>query len=246
MLFYASVPFSLFFLLCILLVLCILLIKKKNSWLFTLDACDTSALEFTSDPASALTQVAPRKVFRFLAVWRGGGRRVGRAAAAAAGGRSTKVTAKRDEVSSSEPPHTTPRSSQGKGRRSRSTRKSSTEAKGSLTSEETGSSASPHSEVLHEAKGHEPAGLSVERISPKREKLLQQRAERMQQRDFSGANPVPSFLIELVTQHPSIRKMGMHERMDLACVKWDALSLEDRKKYVMNPLKGILPEADDL
>lgn len=78
------------------------------------------------------------------------------------------------------------------------------------------------------------------------EKKVLKKAERMRDRDLSGDYPVPSFVLELLKLHPSIRKMGLRERIDFLCSKWDLLSKAERKIYVRNPLKGLIPEADEL
>lgn len=83
-------------------------------------------------------------------------------------------------------------------------------------------------------------------MSAEAEQVVLKRAKRIQERDLSGNHPVPSFFLELLKLHPSIRKMGVRERVDFACAKWDTLSAEKRKEYVRNPLKGIIPEADHL
>lgn len=83
-------------------------------------------------------------------------------------------------------------------------------------------------------------------MSEELEKKVLKGAERMQDRDLSGDYPVPSFVLELLKLHPSIRKMGLRERVDFLCSKWNLLSITERKVYVRNPLKGIIPEADEL
>eukprot|EP00796_Vickermania_ingenoplastis_P009801 gene9801-6878_t len=71
------------------------------------------------------------------------------------------------------------------------------------------------------------------------EKRVLKRAKRMQDRDLSGEDPVPSFVLELLKKHPSVRRMGVRERVDFACSRWDQLSTEERKAYVSNPLKEV-------
>lgn len=83
-------------------------------------------------------------------------------------------------------------------------------------------------------------------MSEELEKKVLKSAERMRDRDLSGDYPVPSFVLELIKRHPSLRKMGLRERIDFLCTKWDLLSIAERKVYVRNPLKGIIPEADML
>ncbi|CCW67493.1 unnamed protein product [Phytomonas sp. Hart1] len=65
-------------------------------------------------------------------------------------------------------------------------------------------------------------------------------AERMQTRDLSGDVPVASFAYHILKTHPSVRSMGLRERMDFLCKRWEALSEKERLSYLNHPLKGLL------
>ncbi|AAZ13081.1 uncharacterized protein TEOVI_000913600 [Trypanosoma equiperdum] len=65
-------------------------------------------------------------------------------------------------------------------------------------------------------------------------------AERMQRRDITGEVPVASFAYEILKSHPSVRQMGLRERMSFLCDRWERLSDRQRKAYLDNPLKGLL------
>lgn len=80
----------------------------------------------------------------------------------------------------------------------------------------------------------------------KEEEAIMSRVKKIQERDLSEGNPVPSFFLELLKKHPSLRRMGLKERIGFACTRWDALTPQERKGYVQNPLKGIIPEANQL
>ncbi|KAG8349144.1 hypothetical protein TRVL_00015 [Trypanosoma vivax] len=65
-------------------------------------------------------------------------------------------------------------------------------------------------------------------------------AHRMQQRDLTGEVPVASFAYEILKSHPSVREMGLRERMAFLCDRWERLSEKQRKVYLDDPLKGLL------
>ncbi|KEG07163.1 hypothetical protein DQ04_10691000 [Trypanosoma grayi] len=67
-----------------------------------------------------------------------------------------------------------------------------------------------------------------------------QLAHRMQQRDLTGEVPVASFAYEVLRAHPSVRQMGLRERMSFLCERWERLSQKERKSYLDDPLKGLL------
>nr|CCC92100.1 conserved hypothetical protein [Trypanosoma congolense IL3000] len=71
------------------------------------------------------------------------------------------------------------------------------------------------------------------------EKVLQF-AQRMQQRDITGEVPVASFAYEVLKAHPSVRQMGLRERMSFLCDRWERLNEKQRKAYLDDPLKGLL------
>lgn len=98
-----------------------------------------------------------------------------------------------------------------------------------------------HLELEHDDPSARPLYMTEEL-----EKKVLKKAERMRDRDLSGDYPVPSFVLELLKLHPSVRKMGLRERIDFVCSKWEVLTKAERKAYVRNPLKGLIPEADEL
>ncbi|CCW65077.1 unnamed protein product [Phytomonas sp. EM1] len=77
-------------------------------------------------------------------------------------------------------------------------------------------------------------------MSEELEKKVLSMAERMQVRDISGEVPVASFAYEILKTHPSVRKMGLRERMHFLCRRWEALSEKERLSYLNHPLKGLL------
>lgn len=77
-------------------------------------------------------------------------------------------------------------------------------------------------------------------MSEQREKEVLKLAERMQRRDLSGDVPVASFAYEIIQKHPSVRMMGLRERMDFLCSRWDRLPERKRLTYLNDPLKGLL------
>ncbi|EPY36253.1 hypothetical protein STCU_00678 [Strigomonas culicis] len=77
-------------------------------------------------------------------------------------------------------------------------------------------------------------------MSKEREEEVLHAAERMQGRDLSGEFPVASFAYEILKAHPSVREMGLRERMDFLLTRWNKLSDKQRLKYLNDPLKGLL------
>ncbi|ORC89155.1 uncharacterized protein TM35_000131590 [Trypanosoma theileri] len=65
-------------------------------------------------------------------------------------------------------------------------------------------------------------------------------AQRMQSRDLTGEVPVASFAYEVLRAHPSVRQMGLRERMAFLCDRWERLSKQQRQTYLDDPLKGLL------
>lgn len=95
------------------------------------------------------------------------------------------------------------------------------------------------------ADGEAPTYLSSHTARPaymseEREKEVLSLAERMQIRDLSGAVPVASFAYEILKCHPSVRDMGIRERMDFLCRRWDKLGEKKRLEYINDPLRGLL------
>lgn len=77
-------------------------------------------------------------------------------------------------------------------------------------------------------------------MSREREQEVLASAERMQSRDLSGEVPVASFAYEILKVHPSVRSMGLRERMDFLCIRWNKLSKLKQLEYINDPLKGLL------
>ncbi|EPY43094.1 hypothetical protein AGDE_00829 [Angomonas deanei] len=77
-------------------------------------------------------------------------------------------------------------------------------------------------------------------MTEEREKEVLQLAVRMQGRDVSGEVPVASYAYEIIQKHPSVRAMGLRERMDFLCTRWDKLSRKEKLKYLNDPLKGLM------
>jgi hypothetical protein len=77
-------------------------------------------------------------------------------------------------------------------------------------------------------------------MSAEREQHVLEMAERMQQRDLSSEVPVASFAYEILKAHPSVRSMGLRERMDFLLLRWAKLNKSKKMDYVNNPLRGLL------
>ncbi|KAH9593351.1 hypothetical protein LSM04_001205 [Trypanosoma melophagium] len=76
--------------------------------------------------------------------------------------------------------------------------------------------------------------------SRRSEEEVLQLAQRMQMRDLTGEVPVASFAYEVLRAHPSVRQMGLRERMAFLCDRWERLSKQQRQTYLDDPLKGLL------
>ncbi|EAN86416.1 hypothetical protein C3747_21g150 [Trypanosoma cruzi] len=87
--------------------------------------------------------------------------------------------------------------------------------------------------------GTTATGLRSRRNKRSDEEVLQL-AQRMQRRDLTGEVPVASFAYEILKAHPSVRQMGLRERMSFLCDRWDRLRKEQRQVYLDDPLKGLL------
>lgn len=112
------------------------------------------------------------------------------------------------------------------------------EAQEETTSAHRGSSAEvvdDEAEEQLEAISPRPAYMSVER-----EKEVMRMAERMQGRDLTAEVPVASFAYEILVAHPSVREMGLRERMDFLLLRWNKLSKKRKTEYINDPLKGLL------
>ncbi|KAG5478537.1 hypothetical protein LSCM4_04770 [Leishmania orientalis] len=77
-------------------------------------------------------------------------------------------------------------------------------------------------------------------MSAEREQEVLQMAERMQKKDTTTEVPVASFAYEILKAHPSVRDMGLRERMDFLLKRWDRLSKAQKLDYVNDPLRGLL------
>ncbi|CAJ1026229.1 hypothetical protein Q4I30_004127 [Leishmania utingensis] len=77
-------------------------------------------------------------------------------------------------------------------------------------------------------------------MSAKREQEVLQMAERMQAKDTTTEVPVASFAYEILKAHPSVRDMGLRERMDFLLKRWSRLSKAQKLEYVNDPLRGLL------
>ncbi|KPI85312.1 hypothetical protein ABL78_5624 [Leptomonas seymouri] len=77
-------------------------------------------------------------------------------------------------------------------------------------------------------------------MSAKREEEVLAMAERMQRRDLTTEVPVASFAYEILKAHPSVRSMGLRERMDFLLNRWDRLNQSKKLEYINNPLRGLL------
>ncbi|CAJ1989022.1 hypothetical protein conserved [Leishmania donovani] len=77
-------------------------------------------------------------------------------------------------------------------------------------------------------------------MSAEREQEVLQMAERMQTKDTSTEVPVASFAYEILKAHPSVRDMGLRERMDFLLKRWNRLSKAQKLDYVNDPLRGLL------
>lgn len=77
-------------------------------------------------------------------------------------------------------------------------------------------------------------------MSEAREKEVLSMAERMQVRDLGGDVPVASFAYDIIMKHPSVRTMGLRERMDFLCTRWARLPEKKRLQYLNDPLRGLL------
>lgn len=95
--------------------------------------------------------------------------------------------------------------------------------------------------VAHSAAAAPATVISTASRPGKRsEEEIMQLAHRMQQRDLTGEVPVASFAYEVLKMHPSVRQMGLRERMAFLCDRWERLSAKQRQSYLDNPLKGLL------
>ncbi|RNF27604.1 uncharacterized protein Tco025E_00165 [Trypanosoma conorhini] len=94
-------------------------------------------------------------------------------------------------------------------------------------------------EVSHPSYGGAAAGARGRRSQRSDEEVLRV-AERMQRRDLTGEVPVASFAYEILKAHPSVRQMGLRERMAFLCDRWERLRKEERQAYLDDPLKGLL------
>ncbi|ESL09788.1 hypothetical protein TRSC58_02487 [Trypanosoma rangeli SC58] len=98
-------------------------------------------------------------------------------------------------------------------------------------------------EVAGEAS-HPPYGATASnprrRRSQRSDEDVLQVAQRMQRRDVTGEVPVASFAYEILKAHPSVRQMGLRERMAFLCDRWERLRKEERQVYLDDPLKGLL------
>nr|CAJ2473838.1 unnamed protein product [Leishmania braziliensis] len=77
-------------------------------------------------------------------------------------------------------------------------------------------------------------------MSAEREQEVLQMAERMQAKDTTTEVPVASFAYEILKAHPSVRDMGLRERMDFLLKRWSRLSKAQKLEYVNDPLRGLL------
>ncbi|KAG5504450.1 hypothetical protein JKF63_04902 [Porcisia hertigi] len=77
-------------------------------------------------------------------------------------------------------------------------------------------------------------------MSEERERQVLQMAERMQAKDTTTEVPVASFAYEILKAHPSVRDMGLRERMDFLLKRWNRLSKSQKLDYVNDPLRGLL------
>ncbi|KAG5501302.1 hypothetical protein JIQ42_06303 [Leishmania sp. Namibia] len=77
-------------------------------------------------------------------------------------------------------------------------------------------------------------------MSAEREQEVLQMAERMQKKDTTTEVPVASFAYEILKAHPSVRDMGLRERMDFLLKRWNRLSKAQKLDYVNDPLRGLL------
>lgn len=65
-------------------------------------------------------------------------------------------------------------------------------------------------------------------------------AERMQRLDLTTEVPVASFAYEILKAHPSVRTMGLRERMDFLLIRWNRLNKSKKMEYINDPLRGLL------
>lgn len=52
--------------------------------------------------------------------------------------------------------------------------------------------------------------------------------------------PVPSFVFHVLQKNPSIRELRLDERMELLMKEWNKLSSAESKKFLEQPLKGLV------
>lgn len=77
-------------------------------------------------------------------------------------------------------------------------------------------------------------------MSAEREKQVLDAASRMQGKDITAEMPVAAFAYEILKAHPSVRSMGLRERMDFLLHRWNRLSKAQKLEYVNDPLRGLL------
>lgn len=77
-------------------------------------------------------------------------------------------------------------------------------------------------------------------MSAEREQEVLEMAERMQRRDLTTEVPVASFAYEILKAHPSVRNMGLRERMDFLLHRWSRLNKNKKLEYINDPLRGLL------
>lgn len=135
----------------------------------------------------------------------------------------------------------------GTGMGKRRPRKQYTKAQSTRSAGATGTSSSSRVNTSKIASVNDDEGNKViyasarpAYMSEKREKEVLKMAERMQGRDLSGDVPVASFAYEIIQKHPSVRMMGLRERMDFLCTRWAKLPEKKRLEYLNDPLKGLL------
>ncbi|KPA83868.1 putative mitochondrial hypothetical protein [Leptomonas pyrrhocoris] len=111
--------------------------------------------------------------------------------------------------------------------------------KGAPTAADQASASTPLSTAkVDETKRY--ASARPDYMSAEREKEVLAMAERMQRRDLTTEVPVASFAYEILKAHPSVRNMGLRERMDFLLNRWDRLKQSKKLEYINDPLRGLL------
>lgn len=70
--------------------------------------------------------------------------------------------------------------------------------------------------------------------------LTQKVANDMMSGKVNASTPTPSFVFELIQRSPAVRELDTPKRMAILMQEWEKLSLEVRRNYLREPLKGVI------